>query len=331
MKDLRAALKENYSLDYLDSERIQYGLWEENYRVETLQGTFFVKRFWREVRLERSYPEMVDGLILSQDLRQVGIPAPLLIKDKAGQVLSKHGERTYQVNEWLEGRTYRPGDLPDQAAYQMGRLLGELHLKMNPTLESSRLDPLDLNQAYKAKLSHETDLKAGLIDEEDLVLSHFYGQLEALRGHFHKDLRPKSYRGRVYNSFWVEQVMFDENDQVKGLIDWTDGAGRQGYLIQDIDTAIFVSAFKTQAIVAFARGYQEVLPMALEDWMDLIEYTCIHHLANEWIYTSWLKQTCNRYDHWKTMAKRWLEAVDYRAKHMKAIQEALSQALSQEA
>lgn len=312
MQDIQLALLENYNIVVHRIERIEYGLWEKNYKVYSDNDMYFVKQFWGTWRLEKNYAEMIRGINLGQEIREQDIPVPLHINDVNGNILSRHGEHTYQVNEWICGITYRPGVIPNEVAHSMGELLGDLHLKFNNSFKETYVDQIDIDYSIQRKKELIDRLRVETFDNKEEILSALNKQLILLNNHHKSDFGIFTKVGRIYNSYWIEQLLFDEAHQVKGLIDWTDGAGGLGNIIDDIDTAYFVSAFDLDGIINFAKGYQGKHQLSELEWQSIVEYTCTRHLDTNWIYESWIKGRSNRYEHWKTTARKWIAGIEYR-------------------
>jgi len=127
MDKLTKALEESYGLKIIKTERIEYGLWEESFSVWTESDRWFAKRFWRKERVEKRYDEMINGVELSQRLREKGFPVPKLLYTSNGKPFAHVENECYQVNQWIQGNTYHPGELTREGAYSMGNLLGRFH------------------------------------------------------------------------------------------------------------------------------------------------------------------------------------------------------------
>ncbi|RKN64579.1 hypothetical protein [Paenibacillus ginsengarvi] len=138
MDKLIKALEEQYGIKANDVKRIQYGLWEESFCILAGSKKWYAKRFWYKERVEKRYDRMIRGLELSQSLREYDFPAPLLIKTRQGKLLAHVENETYQVNEWISGHTYHPGQLPEREAFYMGQLLGKFHRNWMITTEKPK-------------------------------------------------------------------------------------------------------------------------------------------------------------------------------------------------
>jgi Ser/Thr protein kinase RdoA (MazF antagonist) len=258
---------------------------------------------------------MVNGILLSQELRANGFPIPELILTKSMEPLAYIGDETYQVTEWVNGKTFHPGELSKEGAYSMGCLLGKFHSYFqsnnqyklielpSPSTTASKCENLLLKFEY---------LTGKFPNHAKQILSENIKILKTISDDHIRNLNTKSRIGTVYNSFWVEQVLFDDKDEIKALVDWTDGAGRTGCLIEDIDTAIHISALDKDAIIAFCNGYQKFNPLAAEEWDSVTNLICYRHLADTWTFDSWFDKNNRRMEHWENVAINWITQIPIR-------------------
>lgn len=65
MEKVIDALNKAYGLKVTEIERIEYGLWEESFKLRTNSDVYFAKRFWRKDRIKNRYDEMVRGKHIS--------------------------------------------------------------------------------------------------------------------------------------------------------------------------------------------------------------------------------------------------------------------------
>ncbi len=210
MRDVKEVLEKNYSIIAKEVIRIEYGLWEENYRVNTESKSYFIKKFIKKDRLEKKYDLMVRGVELGQSLRTKAIPVPLHIYDNNNDMFSRYQNNTYQVNEWIDGITYRPGQAPKEACYSMGKLLGKIHKMINTEYTLEETESINLKEAIKNKklLLNEFKLK----DKESyVIIKSLEKQIELLNKLLENAYRNDSFlskKGKVYNSYWIEQLLF---------------------------------------------------------------------------------------------------------------------------
>lgn len=326
MERVPAALYQAYGLEISKIERIKYGLREECFAVWTSSKKYFAKRFWYKERIKNRYDQMLHGLELSQFLRTKGFPVPELLLTKEGKTLGYVDGEVYQVTEWIDGDTYYPGELPIKGAYAMGRLLGKFHSFFEVKEEYKQIQlpaPLELVGKCKNLLLHFEPFSEPFANMAKQLLKEQINILESLPHDFVKDRVTISRVGPVYSSFWVEQIIFDENLEVKALIDWTDGAGRVDTWIDDINTALCTSAFDKDAILAFYRGYQEVNPISKEEWDSVLNLICYKRLGNTGIYDSWLNKNNRRMEYWEKTAAKWCRQVPVRFYQWQELKEAV--------
>lgn len=330
MEKVIDAINKAYGLKITEIEKIEYGLWEESFKIRTSSDIYYAKRFWRKDRIKNRYDEMVRGLELSQVLRAKGFPAPELILTKDKKILAHVEDETYEVTEWVEGSTYHPGELPLKGAYSMGSLLGKFHsfFEFNDRYKTLELhNPLESVEKFKSLLLKYETISGEFARMARQVLSEKINILESLSSDFLNSKTIKSRFGNTYNSFWVEQIIYNNKMEVAALIDWTDGAGREGYLADDIDCGLHLSALTKDGIVEFCRGYQELNPMTKEEWEAVINLFIYKHLNDTWIYESWLNKHNRRMEHWEKIASIWDAQIPIRFHQRKEIKESIMKAL----
>ncbi len=321
MERMRKALKRHYDLEVCEILPLEHGLWEESFKVQTGNTAYYVKRFWRKHRLATRYEEMQRGVALGETLRQSGFPVPELIYTKDGSCFAHFEGEVYQVNAWVTGTTYHPGTLPPEGARAMGALLATFHSRQPiagttelrvPTVKESLEGCMAVRLKYEGQVGKFPAYAREILDASVQLLGNLpktYGQGEQLLVR----------TGTVFNSFWVEQVLFNDDLAVVALVDWTDGAGRTDALVRDIDTAVYVSAFGVDETVQFLRGYQSVLPLLESEWRALKLLLGYRQLGETWVYEAWLAKTNRRMAHWETIAAKWLSETPKRFKHSELI------------
>ncbi|AGK95706.1 phosphotransferase [Clostridium pasteurianum] len=328
MERIINALYKAYGLQITKVKNIEYGLWEESFEVWTLTEKFFAKRFWKKDRIETRHDEMLRGLLLSQELRANGFPVPELIFTKNKMPLAHIDGETYEVTEWVEGNTFHPGELPKEGAYSMGCLLGKFHSFFQVDKQYKYLElpsPLAAIQKCKKLLCQYEHFSGKFADNAKQVLSEQIEILELLPRDFLQGMITMSRVGLTFNSFWVEQIIFNDKFEVNALIDWTDGAGRIGCWAGDIDTALHISAFDKDAIVQFCRGYQNFNYLTKEEWESVFNLTCYKHLCDTWIFDSWVKKYNRRMEHWENITIKWSIQVPIRFYQWREIKELVLQ------
>lgn len=305
MNQLSLVLQQYYGLRVREATHIDYGMWEESFRVETDRGRFFAKRFMRK---DRKLDVMIHGLELSERLRLQGFPTPRLVPTRDGDLLAHHEGERYQVTEWVEGQGYRAGRIPPAAVAAMGALLGRFHRLTGPAEPQpedwfeSPVEAAGRCEALLARYAGRPEPFAAFARE---VLQEQVAVLRTLPRDFHVSLPAPALGGHIYNSFWVEQVLFKPDGQVAALVDWTDGTGRVGYWAGDLDCAIHVSGLDHEATLLFAKAYQAENPLPPSEWRVVAALLCYGHLASTNFLSSWLTRPYRRMDGWEETSMVW--------------------------
>ncbi len=313
MEALSAALTSAYGIMVERAERIDYGIWEEPFRVWTDRGPLFAKRFRRK---DRQSEQMLRGLHLSQSLRlEHNFPAPQVIPTLHGDLLAEvHGER-YQVTEWVDGRSYHPGELPDRAAGPLGATLGRLHRLLGPAPvppPAPYPSPAEGIQACQALLGRYADRPEPFAKTARQILSAQVELLAVLPPSYHERLPVPALGGPCFNSYWVEQLLFAEEGAVAALVDWTDGAGKPGHWADEIDTALHLSGLNERQVAAFVPGYQAENPLPEREWRAVAATYTYGHLASTNFLAGWLSRPYRRLAEWEVTATVWHTPVPER-------------------
>lgn len=309
MEQFAHVLRDHYGLLLRSATYIDYGMWEESFRIETDQGRFFAKRFMRK---ERQSPAMLRGIFLSQQLREQGFPAPRVLPTRAGELLAEVDGERYQVTEWAEGRTYHPGELPPEACGPMGALLGRLHRVLGPgEVPPAEALPtpgeaLRRCEALLERYAYRPEPFAAVARE---VLESQIAVLCRLPAGMAAELPRPRLGGPVFNSFWVEQVLFRPDGSVSALIDWTDGAGKAGYWCDDLDIGIHLSALDLPAARTFMQGYLSENPLPADERAALVAELCYGHLASTNFLSGWFARPYRRMADWEATATLWHRQV----------------------
>ncbi len=328
---LKAALREAYGFHAQQVERIAYGLWEESFSVWTREKRYYVKRFYAKWRLQTRYPDMLKGLALSQELRQKGFPAPALILTIDNDWLANVDGETYQVNEWVDGCCYHPGELQEDEARAMGGLLARFHCQFERAEPSAKMLPyvtpaVAIHTCEELRLRYES-AKGAFPSYVRSLLAQQILLLKSLPSNFTENLPTATLSGPCFHSFWVEQVIFQPNGQIAALVDWTDGAGKPGLWAQDIVTGIHLSALNETAIIAFCSGYQNANRLPKNEWKAVFTMLCYGHVASTNFLDSWLVKHNRRMEHWEKIAKEWTCIVPQRFIRWRELEEKVLDAL----
>lgn len=120
--DLRKALI-HYDLgEPMAFRRMERGFVNENWKIETAQGCYFLKHYHPDLCRPRA---IRTRHALVAHLRQAGFPAPAVMPTTSGDTLLALEDELYEIQEYIEGTPYdynRPGHFQEAA-----RTLGRYH------------------------------------------------------------------------------------------------------------------------------------------------------------------------------------------------------------
>jgi len=120
-------------------------------------------------------------------LRKKGFPIPKLLYTFHGKPFAHVDNECYQVNEWIQGNTYHPGELTREGAYSMGNLLGRFHsfCADNKSAREIQLPtPSEGIRCCKDMLERYKPYEREFADVAKAVLSEQIAILEALLDNF---------------------------------------------------------------------------------------------------------------------------------------------------
>jgi Ser/Thr protein kinase RdoA (MazF antagonist) len=326
MDKLAQALQTKYGIRLIRAERIDYGIWEENFMAWTDRGQLFVKRFWRKDRLQK--PErMIRGLELGEWMRERGFPVPMLVRSKRGELLAEADGTCLQVNEWVDGRSFHPGELPLREANRMGELLGKFHRSFAADFVPPR-SPYHSPGEALAKCNNLLQRFSAVQDQSENdfpafaadVLREQIALLEGLPADLGWRLPSPTLGGVCFGSYWVEQLLFKPDGQVAALVDWTDGAGESGHWAGDIVTGLHLSALGEDGIRTFCAGYQIEHPLPPSEWKAIAAMLCYGQLADTNFLEGWLNRSYRDMAHWERISAAWLRRVPGRFRRWQEIE-----------
>jgi Ser/Thr protein kinase RdoA (MazF antagonist) len=250
---------------------------------------------------------------------------PSLVRGKQGEWLVEADGTFVQVNEWIEGRSFHPGELPQREAHRMGELLGKFHRSFAAEVVPSRSPYHSPGEAI-AKCNHLLQQFEAVQDGGDFpaiaseVLREQITLLQELPADIGWRLPAPTLGGVCFGSYWVEQLLFKPDGQVAALVDWTDGAGEIGHWIGDIVTGLHLSALDEGGIRAFCSGYQAEHPLPPAEWQAAAAMLCYGHLADTNFLEGWLNRSYRDLAHWERISESWQRRVPERFRRWREIE-----------
>jgi Ser/Thr protein kinase RdoA (MazF antagonist) len=154
-------------------------------------------------------------------LQEAGLPVPGIIRNAAGQAVTRTQEASYVLYPWVAGRHHQRGEIPARAAYAMGRALGQLQQALAGMLPSAAYVAAD-PAAKAAELQQLLSLAEQGREPVDAIacdllryklsavarLAHLTPSFAALTAQW------------VHGDYQETNVLFDDEDRVTAVLDW---------------------------------------------------------------------------------------------------------------
>ena len=248
-------LKSYHIGDFISLHEIAEGIENTNYLLKTQNGNFILTLYEKRVNVD----ELPFFMNLTSHLSESGLPVPKAIPNKHGNPLSDLCERKAAIIEFLQGRDLKI--LTDNTCFQAGEMLAKLHLK-GLNFDQQRTNSMGQHtwqDLYEQCDADETRAFNSLVP--DMV----QGELKHLQTAWPNHL-PK---GIVHADFFPDNVFFDEDTTLSGVIDFYFAC--TDILAYDLAIAINAWCFEdftqmnTKKANAMIAGYQSIRPLSDEE------------------------------------------------------------------
>ena len=204
--DITEFLKNYYIGSFISLHEIAEGIENTNYLLKTQNGQFILTLYEKRVNVD----ELPFFMRLTEHLSNSGLSVPKAIPNKNGDTLSDLCGRKCAIIEFLHGRDLKI--LTYDACYQLGQSLAQLHIK-----------GLDFNEKRDNSMGQHTwqDLYVNCDAHEtrafnSLLPDMLHGELKHLQSAWPTDLPT----GIIHADLFPDNVFFDEDNQLSGLIDF---------------------------------------------------------------------------------------------------------------
>jgi homoserine kinase type II len=253
--------------------RIQQGFVNQNWRVETDRGRYFLKR---------RHPDLSQPLLigaqheLMRELRGAGFPAPAVVPTLRGESFLALEGRIYEVHQFIQGQPYdhdRPGHL-EEAALTLGRY----HRCVEGLAPRALGDPGDLYRPalLVENLNHLIEVWGV---ERNHGLSQIAERLKVLSAGL--DARYARHgpmpRLVIHGDYYAGNLLFD-GDRIVGVVDY-DKARRQPRVVELAEALIYFSSprpghlqhlvypgyLRREVFTSFLQGYGRVITLDEEE------------------------------------------------------------------
>lgn len=284
-----------YDLGEVRSVRyLAEGLMNRNWRVSSQRGDFAVKQI-----VDVSLPLARRNLAVVAALAADGVPAAVATPSAAGELVVEIEERGYALFPWIPGDHIPGVDLAEPQAYELGTVLGGIHLGLNQARQNLLPDkPTSLRASVptpEAALG-EADRFAGLALADAQAGSDFGRQVVTFLGQRrvlldkYAALRPTSDEPRGafgwrHGDFHHLNVKWLDG-RVQGVLDWDRiRVGNFGEEVVRSSTLIFGRESGDLDLVgvrAFVNGYRSITPLGNEDLADALQRLWWKRMCDYW-------------------------------------------------
>lgn len=254
---------EKYDLGELVSlKEIMDGIDNSNFILETSKGKFILTIF--EARIDKNILPFFINFKLH--LAQKGISCPRPILDKSGQTIVDLKEKKSVIVTFLSGKTLT--EISKEHCFEVGKILAKLHLAA-ADFKMSRENDLGfegwkpLFSKFESRLeNYQKDLDQEILENLDFLEKSWNSNLPSAA--VHADLFP-------------DNVFFDENGKVSGVIDFYFAAN-DSFIF---DFACAVNAwcfdgenFSEEKFSELLRGY-ETIRKFLDKEKDFLKFALV--------------------------------------------------------
>lgn len=235
-----AAFLQNYDLgDYRDHKGIMQGVENTNFHLWTTKGRYILTVF--EARIDRDSLPFVFNL--QDHLAARGLRCPSVIADQSGLKTGRVKGKPFSIVSFLPGESLHETRLQPEHAKAAGAMLARMHL-------SSHDFPMDRqNPVFLAGWRELYDKVRNKLDvDADSLITEAFQAVDAIES------LPLS-RGVIHADYFPDNVFFDSDGHVCGLIDFYFAC--TGFFAYDL--AIALNAWPHEE--AFLNGYEGVMPL----------------------------------------------------------------------
>lgn len=265
-----------------------------NWRVSSQRGDFAVKQI-----VDVSLPLARRNLAVVAALAADGVPAAVATPSAAGELVVEIEERGYALFPWIPGDHIPGVDLTEPQAYELGTVLGGIHLGLNQARQNLLPDkPTGLRASVPTPEAalEEADRFAGLALADAQAGSDFGRQVVTFLGQRrvlldkYAALRPTSDEPRGafgwrHGDFHHLNVKWLDG-RVQGVLDWDRiRVGNFGEEVVRSSTLIFGRESGDLDLVgvrAFVNGYRSIAPLGNEDLADALQRLWWKRMCDYW-------------------------------------------------
>ena len=246
----------SYSLgDFISLTDTDDGIENTNYVLKTEQGQFILTLYERLDYVD----ELAFFMDLTEHLSHAGLPVPNAVKNNNGEPLGDLCGRRAAIVEFLNGQTL--GTLTPEHCYNMGEMLAKMHVK-GFDFKHQRPNP-DGQGAWQ-----------GFYDRCDVTQTLAFNPLipDMVEDELHYLQTAWPHHlptGIVHADAFPDNVLFDENNHISGMIDFY--AACTDILAYDLAICLNswcfddFSQMNTEKANKMIAGYQSIRPLSSDE------------------------------------------------------------------
>ncbi|WP_046227921.1 phosphotransferase [Paenibacillus dauci] len=235
------------------------------WKIHTDTETYLIKQY--NCERFRDYDPAVLNRAFAQQIRLYhdGIPAPKLITDDHTIWHTSHLGERFLVMEYCEGDIVSPGTVNGDQLYDLGRLTGQMHLRLNDGSLPVSASPLFQPPTREQRLQHWDRLYAQLQAEEQQACLPLVEQQRQATVLMNTDILHHLRPGWAHRDLWTDNLLFYP-DKVAAILDYD----RLNYDYPQLDIArailscIWNGELDYSRASVFMQGYREVHPLYKE-------------------------------------------------------------------
>lgn len=251
----------NYNIgELVDFSEILAGIDNSNFIIKTSKGKFILTIFENRIKKE----ELPFFINLKNHLAHKGILCPAPILDNQGNSLVDLKNKKSAIVTFLSGKTLEPlengyyNNVTVKHCYEVGKLQAKLHFA-SQDFNMKRENDLSVNHFKKLFSKFEN-----LVVDQNLK-----NEINETISFLVKSWKPELPSGAAHLDLFIDNIFFDENSHLSGVIDFYFAAN--DLLIYDF--AITVNAwvfdennnFCEEKFLALKKGYEEIRKFSKEE------------------------------------------------------------------
>ncbi|MFC4337993.1 phosphotransferase enzyme family protein [Salininema proteolyticum] len=276
----------------LQMKRVQTGLMNRSWRVDTASGPYLLKMF-RDVK----GPELQFQFRVLQALWNAGVPVVQPVPSRGGTSTIFVGGEEFGVFPWVGGRHRSGLSMSPASCRQLGDVIGRLHRTLHSSIPVDRPatfdQPMTTAEALR-KVDRLLELMAagrgdntGFEAEAEKTLRLKRGLLVRLGDRRPPEASPKII-GYIHGDLHPHNVLHGQNDAVSAILDW-DRLSVSAYAREMTRAAVFYFTYgderglDTERIQAFAAGYRTAFDVGTTEISLAAHQLWWDRLTDNWI------------------------------------------------